>query len=244
MTAALIEILAAEGPLLSQRVLADMYRDPFWMERFGPRGRRHADEDSDFHLQYLRRALAAGDPAVLVRYARWLREVLVTRGMCSSHLGENFRRLSDAIAASGWPGHETAVAYLRVAEEALEYPGGAARAIQQRLDDIGEQAEAAYARRHPRGQLRLVRFGGFHQDLAGLACYVADALALGSEATFVTHVRWMHGFIERRAAPAAATVHVLDALGEVLARDASTAEGVACIDAARAALAVESGTPR
>jgi len=31
----LLQKLETEGPALSQRVLSDMYRDPFWLERFG-----------------------------------------------------------------------------------------------------------------------------------------------------------------------------------------------------------------
>ena len=97
LRAALIERAAA----LSQSVLDRMYENPFWMERYGERGRRFANEDSLHHVSYLVAALASGDAAVFERYAQWLRSVLVSRGMCSEHLGENFRLLASAIADCG-----------------------------------------------------------------------------------------------------------------------------------------------
>lgn len=59
----LLERIERDGRALSQGVLDEMYKDPFWTERYGDRGRRHADEDGDFHLRYLSRAPTAGDPA-------------------------------------------------------------------------------------------------------------------------------------------------------------------------------------
>ena len=89
MSSALRQELASRAVILSQRVLDHMYENPFWMERYGERGRRFANEDSLHHINYLDQALAGGDAAVFTRYAQWLRTVLVSRGMCSEHLAEN-----------------------------------------------------------------------------------------------------------------------------------------------------------
>ena len=97
MNDALREALSAQARELSQHVLDRMYENPFWMQKYGERGRRFADEDSPFHLKYLDQALAANDLAVFQKYAKWLRSVLVSRGMCSEHLGENFSLLAEAI---------------------------------------------------------------------------------------------------------------------------------------------------
>lgn len=115
---------------LSQQVLDAMYENPFWMERYGPRGRQFADEDSLHHISYLDQAIAAGDAGVFEKYARWLRAVLVNRGMCSAHLAENFRRLSQAIAAAGLPDATAAHDILARGADSLEYREGDAAGLQ------------------------------------------------------------------------------------------------------------------
>ena len=179
----LLDAIRTRGPALSQQVLAIQYRDPFWTQRFGAKGRRHADEDSGFHLQYLVRALVANDPGILVRYARWLREVLATRGMCTRHLAENFRLLAAAIAAEGWPMAERAIEYLRTAESSLAYESGPARDVQAASARVAAAAPAAT-----------------REELANYLSYIADALALGSPRTLIEHVRWKAAHVRPGAA--------------------------------------------
>src|SRR5436305_13118195 len=92
----LADAIELRASALAERALAAMYRNPFWDERFGERGRRFAREDNLHHLAYLVQALRAESPDLLTGYARWLQRVLTTRGMCSRHVGENFARLSEA----------------------------------------------------------------------------------------------------------------------------------------------------
>ena len=203
----LLRLLETHGHAISQRVLDDMYReDPFWTKRFGDRGRRHADEDSDFHMQYLRRAVDANDPDVMVRYATWLRDVLVSRGMCSRHLAENFERLARAIEAHAWDGGGKAVAIVDGAAGALEYRAGtAARAVQDlRFPDDG---------RH-------------------LASYLADAVARGNSTLFVDHVVWLARELPGDGGIAGLD-RALAALGETLGRDAALEDAASLVRCAR-----------
>ena len=157
------ELLQREGAALSEAVLEEQYRDPFWRARYGDRGRRHADQDSAFHLQYLARALETGAPEVMVRYARWLREVLVTRGMCSRHLAENYRLLARNIEARGWPDAARAASYLNEAAGALDYADGEAGALRRARGRI----VAAAATGVP----------GRAECVANLASYLEDGVA-------------------------------------------------------------------
>ena len=59
---------------LTVSVVADMYRNPFWDERFGARGRTRAVEDGGHHLSYLAEALAKLFDAEFAR--RFIAEVL------------------------------------------------------------------------------------------------------------------------------------------------------------------------
>jgi len=177
----LADRLLAASEELTEEVIGEMYRDPFWFERFGePRASRHGRQDGNHHVAYLAEALRAGDGQVMERYARWLQQVLTTRGMCSRHLAENFERLGRAIAARGWPHHPRAVELLAAAVDALRYEGGPARAVQDRAGAIaGDDAE-----------------------LATFASYLADALALGRPPLFAAHAAWYAGFAERQGRPA------------------------------------------
>ena len=213
----LMEKLGAHGNALSQQVLAQMYQDPFWMDRFGSRGRRHADEDSDFHVRYLRRALAAGDPAVLVRYARWLREVLATRGMCSRHLADNFRRLGELLAAQGWQGGDLAVAFLETARRSLAWEDGPAGRLEPELAGIADGLAA----------------GELEEPARDLCSYLADAVALQRPDLFAAHFDWMQVHLLGRGVAPARWHGVLEDLGRALERSGAHPEALACVRAAR-----------
>lgn len=141
----LVDELRAAGPRLTKRVMDDMYRDPFWMERYGERGRSNADTDGDFHIKYLTTALESNDPTLFVTYGRWLRDLLVAHGMCSQHLAENFERLSDAIAEESWTGREKAIQILLGGVEGLRYTSGDAAIIDEHRPtwraQLGDQAD-------------------------------------------------------------------------------------------------------
>jgi len=126
----LTEQLAEAGPRLSARVLAEMYADPFWAARFGERGRHHARNDGELHLKYLAEALDSNSVTVFSSYAHWLRELLVSRGMCSRHLAENFTLLADAIEAEPWSDRARAIEILRAGADSLRYTTGPAAALE------------------------------------------------------------------------------------------------------------------
>lgn len=203
-TDSIVERLRRDGHRLSQQVLDEQYRDPFWTERYGARGRRHADEDSDFHLRYLIRALQHGDPGVMVRYARWLREVLASRGMCTRHLAENFRHLAAALESMRWPGGDAAVVMVRQAEAALAYEEAAPRAVQEAAASVAREVERAHRERFPRGWAHADgREDPLREDLLNFLSYVADSLAFDSPATLVSHTAWFAGHLERSGTPRA-----------------------------------------
>lgn len=215
----IIEHLQAEGRRLSQEILEAQYRDPFWAARFGARGRRFADEDSDFHLRYLARALATDDARVLVRYARWLRELLATRGMCTRHLADNFFRLERKLLETGWAGAEAAAGYVRQARESLRYADGPAAEVQA--------LEAP-----PGSDLATV------EDPSAYLSYLADALALGNPATLVAHVRWTTEWLTGLGEPIQEMRRRLEALARLLRERGVGAAPRLFLDEARATLGI------
>jgi hypothetical protein len=180
-----------------------MYANPFWQERFGERGRLRAEEDGRYHLTYLAEALRAENPEILVNYARWLQTVLTTRGMCSRHLAENFTRLAAAIRDEAAPGVDEAARYLEVAETALTYADGPARAVQLAAPTLAERTVVELYARHP----DWLRYGGAagqqrcQDDILYHLSYLADAVALGRADLFADYIRWIAAFLDRRGIP-------------------------------------------
>jgi hypothetical protein len=242
---ALADTIEARARQLADRAHEAMYRDPFWEERFGERGRRFSQEDNVHHVNYLVQALRADAPDLLAGYARWLQGVLTTRGMCSRHIAENFGRLADAIRAEGIADAGPAFTLLEAASSALTYDEGPARAVQVTAGPVADQAVESVVRRHPDWPADLPD----DQDIAGAAVlrtdllyllsYLADALANGRPDLFVQHVRWSDDFSTRRGRPAGYLRDLLlglnQALGSVPGDDATTAGAI--VQDGRAALA-------
>lgn len=220
MSAAPIETQLGEAAArLGARVLAEMYANPFWAERFGDRGRTHARKDGDYHVKYLVEALRANDDRVFVEYARWLRDVLVSRGMCSRHLAENFERLAVAIEEEPWPDRARAASVLRAGVRALVHREGDAGRIDPRRDEFARAAAAALHAAHPDW---LARWGAAGRDrcaddLDYHLSYLTDALAFGHVHRFTAYVTFITEFLGRRAIPAAHVTASLDALDRALA---------------------------
>ncbi len=150
-------------------------------QRYGePRATRHGRQDGNHHVSYLAEALRAHDSVVMERYARWLRQLLTTRGMCTRHIAECFDCLGRAINERGWADAGPALDVLATATAALRYDGGPARAVQDRAGAIA----------------------GGDPELETLTSYLADAIALARPDVLADHVAWCVGF-PRAAGPAA-----------------------------------------
>jgi hypothetical protein len=103
--------LTAAGSRLSERVLAEMYRDPFWSERFGERGRTHAGRDGDAAssgksdgeiaqlLSFLADAVALDRPDLFAAHVRFAAASAERRGLPPGSLAALLDRLESALAA-------------------------------------------------------------------------------------------------------------------------------------------------
>jgi hypothetical protein len=173
---------------LAQRCTDLMYRDPFWDERFGQRGRQRAIEDDTYHVTYLAHALWFYAPGVMVTYTRWLQSVLTPRGMCSRHIAQAFEILDALIREDGFPNADPAFVYLRAGIDALRYDDGPQRAVDEASAAIAARLDAALGgiQRHPEIALTHIAF-------------LADALALNEPTSYVSYLRWWESSSYRRA---------------------------------------------
>lgn len=210
--AALCERLQGAADRMTDAVLGQMYKDPFWRDRFGARADKHGRQDGKFHIDYLCEALSCDDPNVMRRYARWLQQVLTTRGMCTRHLAENFERLARVITDECWADSRPAVALLETAIEALRYDDVAAAAVQVRATELASAALATLTRQHAALDRDLAE-----RELLHLVEYVADATALAMPIVLQRHVEWLADFHARHGLPASLARDALAAVRTAIA---------------------------
>ncbi len=204
----LLSLLEENAALLSERVYTEMIEDPFWLERYGERAAVHMRQDSVFHLQYLREAIATAHPEVMENYARWLQTLLTARGMCTLHIAENFDRLRKAIVAQQWGVDLQLVGtLLEAATTALRYPPGPASNLQA--------------------------LSPASREVDHLASYLADAVFAAAPERFVDHVTWLRGFHERHGLVAVDAL--LDQLGRITADIPEAEPAIAAARATRPA---------
>lgn len=202
----LVELLRTRKPALAATVVEAMYRDPFWSDRFAARGRVHSEQDLGFHVDYVIQAAEARDAGVMERYARWLQNVLTTRGMCTLHLADSFGRLATAI------NDPEASTYISAARTALLYDASAARTLQERI-------------RHA------ITTGtpGTIEDTEYHLAYLADAIALGQPRVYVGHVTWLADFFKRTNRHVRALTSTLEALVRTLDDGESQAQTILAV---------------
>ncbi len=196
---------------LARASVEGMYADPFWEARYGePRARRFGDEDARFHVRYLVQALATGRTEVMEGYARWLRTLLVSRGMCSRHLDENFAGLARALEAEGFAPGSAPRACVQAARDALRYTEGPAGLLQEAAGPLARQVADQLVPESSGERARLEGELGLHLS------YLCDALAAQRPELFTEHGRWYAGFWPRRNFKGLAFPRVLRALEEAL----------------------------
>lgn len=66
---------------------------PDLWERFGEKGFIHTEEDNQHHLDHLETAYSMADEAIFLDYAKWLESVLLSRGVETALIIDNFDRL-------------------------------------------------------------------------------------------------------------------------------------------------------
>lgn len=186
-----LEKVKSEARALSSAIADEMFQNPFWEHRYKERASKHTHEDGLFHLQYLEQAYLANDVEIMVSYARWLRTVLVSRGMTTRHLKMNFailsRKLSDLLQDEA----RNFVTILDAGERALQYIAGPARELQKHAADLGEDArrmlslnESSWMQR-PIGQPGI----GAFDAVEDLLSYGADALAANNRELLSAYAR-------------------------------------------------------
>jgi hypothetical protein len=90
-------------------------RYPELDEKYGDTGRKKCCEDNIHHFNYLESAANADESKVFSDYALWLNSVLVSRGMKSDHLIDNFKCIIESLEETDAEKGEVFTFYLKQA---------------------------------------------------------------------------------------------------------------------------------
>ncbi|SIS43595.1 hypothetical protein [Salimicrobium flavidum] len=72
-------------------VVKEFYLNYPWLEeKFGEKGRKHTREDNEHHLRHLELAYELDDEKIFKDYSIWLNDVLVSRGVGTRLIIENY----------------------------------------------------------------------------------------------------------------------------------------------------------
>jgi hypothetical protein len=214
---ALARHLEERAVSLASRANDAMYQDPFWDARFGARGRAFAQQDGLHHIDYLVQALHFGSVEIIEDYARWLRTVLTTRGMCSLHIHDTYECLAEAIQALV-PDPEPALSYLAAAQRALRYDTDPAREVQANTTSLAASAVEHLLSEQPSLQESLGPDAAsrIDRDATVLLSYLVDCLALERPEVFSEHTRWAATFWDNQGFPPGYAAALVGALGSSL----------------------------
>ena len=216
---ALTDALTDHKKTLTLQVVADTYQHPFWMHRFGERGRKFAEEDGQHHITYLVQAIEVESSEILPNYARWLQNVLTQRGMCSRHIGENFEKLALAIEANNLPDASVAASYLYQAAQGLMYSTGPARDIQLHEETLTQQAIDQISN----ASIEQVAGVSTYDDVRYLISFLADAVQANSDQTFVDYIAWQCRYLDEQGLPRQIATDVLTMIDEAIEQVPATA---------------------
>lgn len=208
--------LEAIRPQLVDAVLVDMYKNPFWNERFGERGIVRAREDVHYNLDFLIAAILMDHPGSLVDYYNWLQSVLVNRGMCTLHLRQTLdtteRHLVRLLPAEIWAKIESIV---DAQAQGLAYQHPACRALAAVEAAVAEAATRRMPVSHE-GDPR--KFQSCLQDNLFHLSYLQDAVSNDNPAIFEKYLAWIGQFLASFKVPAEDLDADLKILAEEIAR--------------------------
>jgi hypothetical protein len=179
---------------IAERLVDQMYADPFWEERYGKLGKMHAHQDVNYHLDNLVTAIRMEMLSSPVNYYDYLQNVLVHRGICTRHIHHTLSQLKallKEVLPDEWPEIEP---YLDAGYEGLAYKHPAC----QNLSDKEERIANAVANQltPPEGSISSLdewRQARYREILLHLS-YLQDSVEKESAQIFDEHASWSLSF--------------------------------------------------
>lgn len=92
--------LLEQKETIARSVTGLLYAEMPWLvDKYGERGRLKCLQDMRYNLEYLAPAVEMEDPAMFVRYARWVDGVLRARSVPTGELARSFELMASDVSA-------------------------------------------------------------------------------------------------------------------------------------------------
>ena len=176
------EILESARPLLTDAILADLYTNPFWKNRFDEYGREYARIDIQSHLNSLITALRSDSRASYPDYWVGYRLVMVQRGACTRHVHECIACTARQVGLVLSEAFPLAEPHFAAAHRGLEYDLPACKALSAQRDAIIERVAGQIS---PLEDER----GSTRRDVRYHLSYLEDAAALDRPELFAQYAQ-------------------------------------------------------
>jgi hypothetical protein len=187
--------------LLAEKLALPLSVHPIFEDRFGPHGRRFVDQASDYQLDQVIAAVRLGNADTLGHQFRWLRGVLVNRGVCTYHLRVNMVRYAtelQALLPGLWP---ILAPYCAACTAGLDYANLASRCLAEHEPGLAQvvsrrvQAESAMWAEHYGERADAMCL----EDQHILISYLNDAVGLEKPESLVGYLDWVKDYQRRKA---------------------------------------------
>lgn len=176
--------------LIAERLIDQMYMDPFWEQRYGKLGKMHARQDVNYHLDNLVTAIRVEMLSSPVNYYHYLQNVLVHRGISTRHICQTLGQLKTLLQETlpdEWLEIEP---YLDAGYKGLAYERPACLSLSEKEEQV---AQAAANQLTPpdeetssQDDWRKARY----LEMLFHLSYLQDAVEKGIPQIFEDHVRW------------------------------------------------------
>lgn len=177
---------------IAESVVDTMYRNtPYWSIRFGAAGRQSCIIDTYYNIAFMADAIEIDNHKGIQIHTRWMRDFLVSRGMCSRYYLEAWYELTRAIL-SVLPAdyHEAIKNTYQIVAEAIRSEHPFSHLVEAQQDQLAEAAAQAHYDRQPALQQRLPR-ASYKRDIAYKFSYLSDAVRHDDPAIFENYVEWL-----------------------------------------------------
>jgi hypothetical protein len=191
-----VEALDALRPQIVTGMMAAMDADPYWQARYGPRGRALAEQDVQYHLDNLTRAVRFELPTSPTHHYRWLQNVLLHRGLCTYHLEwtlDTLSRLLQDLLPEQYP---TLQPYLQAGYAGIAYTQDECLALWPlRSAILAAVIEALLEEFTPRPDRLAAWVAARQAEMLLTFSYLLDAVERNQPALFLEHVTWMRRYL-------------------------------------------------
>lgn len=189
------DIQGVRGAIVVELIDAT-YADPYWLARFGERGRLLAEQDAQYHIDNLERAIRFNLLSAPTHHYRWVQNVLLHRGFCTYHL-QQFLDLLSAQLQERLPQHFPSIQpYLLAGYQGLSYTSPACVALVEHQAAISSRAiESVLERYTPRPDRLAAWVQSRQQEMTLHLSYLADAVERQTPTLFEQHLHWMQRFL-------------------------------------------------